>query len=299
MAPGRLLAEIVRALPAEDVTLEQAPGGGALRLSCGSSEYSLHTQSADDFPQIPRPGGDTFTVDREAFAETVAHVGRAASKDESRPVLTGILVEFGQGTVTMAATDSYRLSVKTADLPGSAGEAQAIVPARALSEVTRIGQQVNGDGLEVAIGENQVLMGTGGAWVSARRIDGQFPDYRRLRPGEFNHEVSIAKDELLDVIRRTALMAQRNAPLRLTFDEGALTLAAQSQDIGEARESMPVGFQGEQLEIGFNPDFLRDGVDSVEGDTVRLRLISPLRPGLIQGEGDEFWYLIMPIRLPS
>ena len=299
VVPGRLLVEIVRVLPPDDVVLEQAAGGGALRLTCGSSEYTLHTQSADDFPQIPLPGGERFTVDRAAFAETVAHVGRAASKDESRPVLTGILVEFGDGTVTMAATDSYRLSVKTADLPGAAGAAQAIVPARALSEVTRIGAALEGEGLEVAIGENQVLMGVAGAWVSARRIDGQFPDYRRLRPGEFNHEVSISKDELLDVIRRTALMAQRNAPLRLTFAEGSLTLAAQSQDVGEAKESLPVDFHGETMEIGFNPDFLRDGVDSVEGDSVRLRLISSLRPGLIQGDGDEFWYLIMPIRLPS
>ena len=295
--PGRLFLEIVRALPAEDVVLEQPAGSGALKLSCGPAEYTLHTQSAEDFPQLPVPTGGTFTVERAAFAATVQHVGRAASKDESRPVLTGILVEFGDGTVTMAATDSYRLSVKEAPLPGSGGQAQAIVPARALTELARL--NAGGDGLEVAIEENQVLFGLDGIWLSARRIDGQFPDYRRLRPEEFNHEISLSKDELLDVVRRTSLMAQRNAPVRLSFDTGRLTLAAQSQDVGEARESLPVEFQGERLEIGFNPDFLRDGVESVESDTVRLKLISPLRPGLIQGDGDDFWYLIMPIRLPS
>ena len=138
VVPGRLLAEIVRALPAEDVTIEQAAGEGAVRLSCGSSRYTLHTQSAEDFPQLPRPGSASFTVDRAAFCETATHVGRAASKDESRPVLTGIMVEFGEGNVTMAATDSYRLSVKQSPLPGSNVESQAIVPARALGELTRI-----------------------------------------------------------------------------------------------------------------------------------------------------------------
>jgi len=297
--PGRLLAEIVRALPAEDVTIEQAAGEGAVRLSCGSSRYTLHTQSAEDFPQLPRPGSSSFTVDRAAFCETATHVGRAASKDESRPVLTGIMVEFGEGNVTMAATDSYRLSVKEATLAGAGGEAQAIVPARALAELARIAGQVDGDGLDIAIQENQVLFEAGGVWLSARRIDGQFPNYRALRPTEFNHEVAVAKDELLEVVRRVSLMAQRNAPLRLTFDAGELTLAAQSQDVGEARESIPVEFQGERLEIGFNPEFLRDGVESAEGDTVRLKLISALRPGLILGDGEDFWYLIMPIRLPS
>src|SRR3954464_5311095 len=160
--PGRLFLEIVRALPNEDVTLEQSAGSGALKLTCGPAEYSLHTQSAEDFPQLPRPSGSTFTVDRDAFAATVVHVGRAASKDESRPVLTGILVEFGDGSVTMAATDSYRLSVKEAPLPGSGGQAQAIVPARALTELARL--SAGGDGLEVAIEENQVLFGLDGIW---------------------------------------------------------------------------------------------------------------------------------------
>jgi DNA polymerase-3 subunit beta len=298
VAPGRLLLDIVRALPPGPVTLEQPAGSGSLRLTCGASEYALHTQSSEDFPQLPSTSGQTFTVDLASFAATVQHVGRAASKDESRPVLTGILVELGDGRVTMAATDSYRLSVKESDLAGSAGETAAIVPARALAELGRLGA-ADGDGLEVSVQENQILFGVGGVWLSARRIDGQFPNYRQLLPQTFEHEVVIGRDELLDVIRRVGLLAQRNLPVRLTFDEGSLTIAAQTQDVGEARESMPVDFHGERLEIGFNPEFLRDGVESVDDENVRLKLISPLRPGLLQGAGDSFWYLIMPIRLSS
>ena len=116
-------------------------------------------------------------------------------------------------------------------------------------------------------------------------------------PETFEHEVTIPRDELLVVVRRTGVMAQRNSPLRLRFAEGELTISAQTQDVGESRESLPVAFSGEALEIGFNPDFLRDGIDSVTEDSVVLKLINPLRPGLIQGAGDDFWYLIMPIRL--
>ena len=183
-------------------------GSGAAQLECGASRYSLNTQNAEDFPQLPVPIRHSFSVDRQAFVDTVTHVGRAASKDESRPVLTGVLVELGEGRVTMAATDSYRLSVKESALPGATGETQAIVPARALGEVVadrdrRIARD--------AVQENQVLFGMDGVWLSARRIDGQFPNYRQLLPQTFEHEVAISKDELLDVIRRTSLMAQRNS----------------------------------------------------------------------------------------
>jgi DNA polymerase-3 subunit beta len=294
--PCRLLLEIVRALPAEEVTLEQPAGSGTVRLTCGSSEYTLHTQGAEDFPHLPEVSGTPFSVDREVFADTVSHVSRAASRDESRPVLTGVQVEFSAGVVTMAATDSYRLAVKRSDVPGVSEESQAIVPARALQELVRVAQ---GDRIEVAIAENQVLFGAGGVWLSARRIDGQFPNWRQLIPQSFEHELSVARTELLDVVRRMALMAQRNLPLRLAFDQGTLTVSAQTQDVGEARESVPVDFQAERLEIGFNADFLRDGIESVRGDNLRLRLISPLRPGLLQGDDPSYSYLIMPIRLSS
>jgi DNA polymerase-3 subunit beta len=145
--------------------------------------------------------------------------------------------------------------------------------------------------------ENQVVFGAGGTWLTTRRIDGQFPNYKQLLPETFEHEVTLARDELLDVVRRTSVMAQRNSPLRLRFAEGELTVSAQTQDVGEARESLPAAFDGEPLEIGFNAEFLRDGIESVESDELRLKLISPLRPAVLQGEAADFTYLIMPIRL--
>ena len=141
------------------------------------------------------------------------------------------------------------------------------------------------------------MFSTGDALLTTRRIDGQFPNYNQLVPDAFDHELSLPREELLDVVRRVSVMAQRNSPLRLRFADSELTVSAQTQDIGEARESLPVPFSGEPLEIGFNAEFLRDGIESVVGEQLRMKLISPLRPAVLQGEADDFLYLIMPIRL--
>ena len=296
--PGRLLVDLVRLLPETEVVVVHRPEDGVVEITCGAANYRLHTYGVEDFPRLPDPGAaGLYSIDRAALVSTAVKVSRSASRDESRPVLTGILVRFEPGKVVMAATDSYRLSVKETPLEGEAPELEAIVPARALAELARIAQ---GDGeLQLGVHENQVVFTIDGTVLTTRRIDGQFPNYSQLLPEAFEHELTIPRDELLDVVRRAAVMSQRNSPLRLRFAEGELTVSAQTQDLGEAHESMPVPFSGEPLEIGFNPDFLREGIESIDGDELRLKLISPLRPGLIQAESDDYWYLIMPIRLPD
>jgi DNA polymerase-3 subunit beta len=297
VVPGRLLVELARLLPDNEVMLEHNPEEGAVQVTSGPSVSRLHTYSAEDFPKLPDvEGAQTFSVERAAFLETTAKVSRAASRDESRPVLTGILVRFEGGKLIMAATDSYRLSVKETDLAGTeAPELEAIVPARSLTELSRIAQEV--DEVQIGVQENHVVFGANGVWLTTRRIDGQFPNHKQLIPETFEHEVSLPREEFLEVVRRTAVMAQRNSPLRLRFAEGEVTVSAQTQDVGEARETLPIAFTGEELEIGFNPEFLRDGIDSVDTDEVQLKLISPLRPGLIHSAEESFSYLIMPIRL--
>jgi DNA polymerase-3 subunit beta len=299
VVPGRLLVDIVRLLLPGEVLLEYQPGEGILRLTSGSSEYQLHTYAADDFPRLPEPSTERLAqVDREAFLETIGKVGRASSRDESRPVLTGVLVQLENASLVMAATDSYRLSVKETALSSTvAAPLEAIVPARALAELARIAQGSNSDTLGIGVQENQVVFQVDGIWLTARRIDGQFPNYKQLRPESFEVEIRLPRDELLDAVRRVGVMAQRNSPLRLRFEEGQLSIHAQTQDVGEARESLPISYSGDVLEIGFNAEFLRDGLESVTETEVRLRLISPLRPGLIVGADEGFWYLIMPIRL--
>jgi DNA polymerase III subunit beta len=297
VVPGRLLVELVRLLPDSDVTIEQRSDEGVVHVTSGSFESRLNTYTAEDFPRLPETDSlERHVVDRDALLETISRVSRSASRDESRPVLTGILVRFEPGKLVMAATDSYRLSVKETSFEGSAPELEAIVPARALGELARIAQ--GAEQVELGVHENQVVFGIDGVWLTTRRIDGQFPNYKQLVPESFEHEVPLPREELLEVVRRIAVMAQRNTPLRLRFAEGEVAISARTQDVGEAQESLPAPFTGEPLEIGFNAEFLRDGIDSVADETIRMRLISPLRPCVLQGEGaDDFLYLIMPIRL--
>src|SRR6187549_2100032 len=296
VVPGRLLVDIVRLLPAGEVTIAHRADEGVAELTCGSASYKLHTYAAEDFPRLPEIDPETaFTVDKEAFVETIARVSRSSSRDESRPVLTGILVRFEGEKLVMAATDSYRLSVKETALDKGPGqELEAIVPARALSELLRIGQGGEAGSISVGVQENQIVFGVDDVWLTARRIDGQFPNYKQLLPETFEAEVTMPREEFLDVVRRTSVLAQRKSPLRLRFEDGELTVSAQTQDVGEAHESLPISYSGEPIEIGFNPDFLRDGLEAVSGESVQLKLINPLRPGLLVSPDETFWYLIMP-----
>jgi DNA polymerase-3 subunit beta len=296
--PGRTLVDIARLLPGEDVTIEHSAAESVVHIASGSASYTLHTYNAEDFPRLPElTDTQTFEVDREALLETIGRVARASSRDEARPVLTGVLVQFAGDKLVMAATDSYRLAVKETALGSPGPELEAIVPSRALQELSRVA----GDADEVAVGvqENQVLFSAGGVWLTTRRIDGQFPNYRQLLPETFEHELTVPRAELLDVVRRASVMIQRATPLQLRFADGEVTVVARTHEVGESQESMPVAYTGEPLEIGFNAEFLREGLESVEGDDVRMKLISPLRPAILTDEGDDFTYLVMPIRLPG
>ena len=295
VVPGKLLADLARLLPETEVELEYKPEDGVVTVTSGAYSSRLNTYSAEDFPRLPALDAPLHAIDRVALLDTVDRVARSASRDESRPVLTGILVRFEASTLVMAATDSYRMSVKETSLETAGPELEAIIPARALQELSRLGAAA--DSIELGVHENHVVFGAGDAWLTTRRIDGQFPNYKQLLPESFEVELALPRAELLDVVRRASVMALRNSPLRLRFADGELTISAQTQDVGETRESMPVAYTGDPLEIGFNADFLRDGVEAVIGDEVRVKLINPLRPGLLTGEGDDFWYLIMPIRL--
>lgn len=295
--PGRLLTDLARLLPDDSVTLTHQEGEGLLEVTSGSHSSRLNVYSAEDFPRLPPIEVELHAIAAPALLATIEKVARAASRDESRPVLTGILVRFEGNRLIMAATDSYRLAVKETELESSGTELDAIIPARALQELARLA--AGADEVRLGVHENHVIFSAGDVWLTSRRIDGQFPNYKQLLPESFEAEVTTPRAPLLDVIRRAGVLAQRNAPLRLRFAEGELSVSAQTQDVGEAHESLPIDYAGEPLEIGFNPDFLRDGLEAVGTETVQLRLINPLRPAVISAPDESFWYLIMPIRLPD
>jgi DNA polymerase III subunit beta len=298
--PARLMLDVVRSLPASTASLELRSAEQDVEVLSGNARFHIRTLRGDDFPPFPEPEPDSsVALPADAFVATAQKVAGSASRDETRPVLTGILVSASERELLMVATDSYRLSVKetTLETPLSSGF-EVNVPARALQELGRLVTHAEDESLSISVRPNQVLFTLGRVILSSRLIDGQFPNYRQLLPDTFEHELRLSGPEFTDVVRRVSLLAQKNAPLRLAFTPGELTVSAQTPDVGEALESLPVSFQGEPLEIGFNPEFLRAGLEAVAEGDVLLKLISPLRPGLIEAADESrFRYLIMPIRL--
>jgi DNA polymerase-3 subunit beta len=300
VVPGRLLLDVARSLPSDSLSLEYRTAEQDIEVKSGPATFHLRTLPLEDFPKLPEQGSDVaVSVPAAAFIETVDRVARSASRDETRPHLTGVLVNASGSTLRMVATDSYRLSVKetpVADALG--GELEANVPARTLQELSRIAAASGAESIAVSALESQVVFTVGDVVLSSRLVEGRFPNYQQLLPEAYEHELKVDRAELLEVVRRVGLLAQKNAPLRLSFTDGQLEVSAQTPDIGEASESLPVPFKGEPLAIGFNPEFFRDGLESAETDELVLKLISPLRPGLIQsGDDGGFIYLVMPIRL--
>lgn len=299
LLPGRLLSDVVRSLPAGDVSLELRGEQRDVELAAGGARFHLRTLPAEDFPRLPEFEGEAVKLPAAPLAETIELVARAASRDEVRPILTGVLVQAEGDRLTMVATDSYRLSVKHAALETPVTQSlEANVPARALRELARIVATEGAEEVEISMPRNQAIFRAAGVTLTSRLIEGQFPSWRQLIPETFEHEVRLPRAEFLEIARRISQLAQRNAPLRLAFAEGELTVAAETPDIGDASEAMPAPYSGEPLEIAFNPQFLVEGIESIGSEELAVQLSSPLRPGLLRPvDGDDFAYLVMPIRL--
>ncbi|MEW6581387.1 MAG: DNA polymerase III subunit beta [Actinomycetota bacterium] len=294
----RLASDIVRTLAEGSVLVEHKTGEGSATIAAGGSSFTLNCLQESEYPALPVDEGTGVEIPASVLGGTAERVVRAASRDESRPVLTGVLVRMGSDGLTMVATDSYRLAVKQTPLDTPPAQPlEAIVPARALVEVGRLVSALGADTVEIVLGADSALFRIGAARLTSRLIDGQFPDYRQLLPDRFEHELVFDRAELLAVLTRIGVLAQRAAPIRLLLQEGSMTVAAISEQLGQGRETIPTAFTGDPVEIGFNADFLRDGVDGIEGEEVRIGLISPLRPGLLRGANGDYRYLIMPIRL--
>jgi DNA polymerase-3 subunit beta len=297
VVPGRLLADVARQLPAGDVSLA-VEGGGTLAIECGAAAFKLRLLSAEDFPEIENVEGSTVSLPAAEFSATIDQVAGSASRDETRPHLTGILLSIDGDELRAVATDSYRLAVHKSKIEKvSDKRIEANVPARALQEATRIAD--GHEAISITLSERKIAFSAGETLLVSRLIDGDFPNFDQLLPDSYEHVLEIDVAELRDAVKRVSLLAQRNTPLKISLSEGELEVSAQTTDVGEARETLPApDFSGEPLEIGFNPDFLRDGLDSVHTERAKFKLISAFRPGLIvAGENEEFLYLVMPIRL--
>ncbi len=291
----KLLGEIVRKLEPGPVTVNVT--GDEAVITAGRFSTSLRLKPAEDYPRLAPPDGSGVRVEAAAFANALRQVVRAASKDDLRPILTGVLLTTNGGGLRLVATDSYRLAVR--DLAGvnMLGEGQRVlVAAKGLAEVQRLA----GDGeIEVVLRERDVVFRTSRAEVTARLIEGDFPNYEQLIPSGYPNRLTVGREALLDALDRVQIVGQNrdNAAVRLAMSTEGLELSMSAQDVGNAQETLDAKFEGGELTAAFNPVFLRDGVDALDGDEVALETIDPLKPATLRtADGGDFLYLLMPVR---
>ena len=295
LIPSKLIADIVRALGpgAVDVVVE----GDEVQITAGRSEFSMRTIPADDFPRLGQPEGDEVTLNAADLSAALKQVVKAASGDDSRPILTGVLLAAEGEGLRLVSTDSYRLAVR--DLPGTSvlsGDQSVLVPSRALAELNR----VFGDNESVALrlGERDASFEVGGTQVVTRLIEGEFPNYRGLIPETYPNELTVNRGELMDAVRRVRLMAQEATPIRLNMKSDSLELVAVTQDVGQAQEVIDASYNGEELTVAFNPDYLIDGIEVTPGEEITLQTVDPLKPAVMRGaDSADFLYLLMPVRV--
>jgi DNA polymerase III subunit beta len=296
--PGKLLSDIVRNLPEAAVTIETE--GETAHVRCQQSSFTVKTLNPVDFPKFPEVAvAKSITLPTTTMLSMVRQVSRAVSRDETRAILTGILLVIEGPSVRMVATDSYRLAVKEVVLEKVAGEdVDVVIPGKALEEVTRLA----GDCDEIVLGvsENQIVFEFGASVFVTRRIEGSFPNYKQLIPKESETTAIVPAEELTGAVKRVSLMALHNTPLKISINvtDQTLSLSATTQDVGDASEDLMTKAEGKDVEIAFNHGFLMDGLTSAASENVRLEIQNPLKPGLLKTEGDEgFLYLLMPVRL--
>ena len=310
---GRLLTEISRSLPARPV--EISTEGPKVQLVCGSARFSLLTLPVEDYPTLPEMPSVTGTLSSALFAAAVAQVAIAAGRDDTLPVLTGIRVEIDGDTVTLAATDRYRLAVREFTWrPEQTGlDAIALVPARTLADTAKSLATVDSVAIALANGASgEGLMGFdgGGRRTTTRLLEGEFPKYRALLPSEALTVADVDTSALVEAVKRVALVAERNTPVRLSFTAGELQLDAGSGDEAQATESLACALDGEAISIAFNPQFLLDGLGAVDAAVSRLSFTTSTKPavltggaagdgstGGVGGAGGAYRYLLMPVRL--
>jgi DNA polymerase III subunit beta len=318
VAPAKLLADIVRSLEPGAVTIESE--GDKVEIGAARSRFSLRTFPVDDFPSLPEPPQPGTFLPAASLASALRQVVRAASADDARPLLTGVLLAAEGDGVRLVATDSYRLAMR--DIDGSdalTDTAQLLVPARALAELQKLPvlgmttkdlvAAAGGGGdhpdekdaptIGLSIGEHDVTFTAGSVKVSTRLLDGTYPDYRQLIPAEYPNRLHVGKDSLLDALRRVRLLVRDNTtPVRLAMRPAGVDLTVVSQEVGDASETVDADFEGTDLTIAFNPTYLIDGVEAVSGDEVVLETVDATKPATVRAaEETNFRYLLMPVRV--
>lgn len=295
LIPAKLAADIVRALDPGAVDL--STDGGEATISQDRSQFSVNLMPTEEFLQTPEPSAPSVVIDAAAFAEGLKQVVKAASNDESRPVLTGVLLAAEDGGLRLVATDSYRLAVR--DLPGVtalSSDERVLVPSRALKEVERL--LGSAEELTLTLGDRDAVFGVGDVRLSTRLLEDKFPDYRNLIPSLQPNRALVGREELVEAAKRVKLMAKDGEHVRLHLESDTIRLEAVAREVGRAGAAVDAKYEGDEMTVGFNPDYLIDGLEVAPGDEVSIEVVEAQKPALIRStESSDFLYLLMPVRI--
>lgn len=297
VAPGRLITDIVRALEPGAVSIDSDEE--ELRIASGRSHFTVRTHPAGDFPRLTPPTGDTVTLPASGLTEALRQVTRAASSEESRPILTGVLMAAEDDGLRLVATDSYRLAVRDLSGVGILAEGQKVlVPSRALNELMRLLGANDGE-VALRLGAHDATFGVGPVSLTTRLIEGEFPNYRALIPASYPNRLIVGREALLDAVRRVKLLARdATTPVRIALRPTGIELTVITTDWGTATEDVDAKYEGAEMTVAFNPNFLIEGVEAVSGDEVALDTLDSLKPATLRPIGsDDYLYLLMPVRV--
>jgi DNA polymerase-3 subunit beta len=293
--PARLATEIVRSLDDNQVQMELA--GDQVVISSGRSLFTLLTFPVSEFPKIPEPENIGTYLPAAIVLEAIKQVATAASNDNARPLLTGVLLTRVEDNLRAVATDSYRLSLRDLGVGALSKEDDILVPARALNELQRL-KIADDEEIGIALGSHGVTFTVGTVSIFTRLLDGTYPNYQALIPTACEAKVTIEREAFLEALRRVKVMVtDATTPLKLSFKDNEVTLCVKSPEVGEATEMLNGTLEGAEMEMAFNANYLIDGVEGVTEDEVVLEATDPSKPAVIHGvDNQEYKYLIMPIR---
>jgi DNA polymerase-3 subunit beta len=302
VVPSRVLTNILKSLEESKVELGLERETNRVKITCGEARFSLNTMSIEEYPDFPEiKKGNPLKIDLKVFKGLLSKVQKAASLDESRGILTGVLMEIEGSLMRMVATDSYRLAMIKEDLSGGSQNIKVVIPTKVLDSIIR-SEYEKGE-IEICLDENQIsffMRGEkkGERVIVSRLLSGKFPEYKQLIPKNLKHNIVIDKEKMLEVVKRISSISQDNMPIKLIFDKGRTTVSMDIKEVGSSSEDFEVSYGEERIEIAFNPDFLLDGINMMDGKSIILSIEEPLKPIIIKSEKNkELIYLLMPVRV--
>ena len=294
--PARRLSSIIRELPDSAIQIEIDDKDNAT-VTCGSSFFKIVGLSKDEFPPMPKAEGKhSYTIDQAAFREMLRKISYAASTDETRYVLNGVLLSFKGGKLVMVATDGRRLALveQEVDFPNEA-QVDLIVPTKAVEELSHVLQD-EGE-LKIQASDNQIIFDFDDVFVASKLIDGMYPNYKQVIPSQCEERVTMERESLLTALRRVSLVtSDKSNAAKMTFAKNKVAITMTTPDVGEARETLPVKYDGKEFSVAFNPEYMMDPLKNLNNDEVFLELTDELSPGVMKAD-IPFLYVLMPMRI--